>query len=154
MEGAGGHCRRIKKENVGAQKIRSVVLFGLGQLVRWLGPIGALILLSTIQAVTLGLFPLAETLTALYVVAAAFGLGYGGVLPSYPIIIREYLSAKGAGARTGIVVFFGTVGMALGSGLGGISYDMTQSYAPAFYAGVLLNTGNLIVLAYLFRKLP
>ena len=76
------------------------------------------------------------------------------MLPSYPIIIREYLSAKGAGARTGIVVFFGTVGMALGSGLGGISYDMTQSYAPAFYAGVLLNTGNLIVLAYLFRKLP
>ncbi len=129
-------------------------MFGLGQLVRWLGPIGALILLSTIQAVTLGLFPLAETLTALYVVAAAFGLGYGGVLPSYPIIIREYLSAKGAGARTGIVVFFGTVGMALGSGLGGISYDMTQSYAPAFYAGVLLNTGNLIVLAYLFRKIP
>ena len=76
-------------------------MFGLGQLVRWLGPIGALILLSTIQAVTLGLFPLAETLTALYVVAAAFGLGYGGVLPSYPIIIREYLSAKGAGAKNG-----------------------------------------------------
>jgi MFS family permease len=123
----------------------------LGQLVRKFGALRSLMVFSATQAVTLGLFPLADSLTGLYVVAALFGFGYGGVLPSYPIIVRENIGAQGAGARTGLVVFFGTIGMALGSGLGGLSYDLSQSYTPAFYAGVMLNAANIGVLALLWR---
>ena len=128
-------------------------MLGIGWLSARFGALGALGTFSTVQALTLGLFPLADTLAELYVVAALFGLGYGGILPSYPIIVREHLPGAVAGAWTGVVVFFGTVGMALGSGLGGLSFDLAGSYSPAFYTGVLFNLGNLAVVIYLLRRL-
>ena len=67
---------------------------------------------------------------------------------------RAHVGAAGAGARTGLVIFFGTVGMALGSGLGGISFDVLDSYAPAFYFGVAMNVMNLLVLAWLYSQDP
>jgi MFS family permease len=127
-------------------------LVGLGALVKRVGSIRALMVFSGVQGIALTLFPGADTLASLYLVAALFGFGYGGVLPSYPIIIRDHMGAGGSGARTGLVVFFGTIGMALGSGLGGISFDMTGSYAPAFYVGSAMNGMNLVVLGYLFSK--
>ena len=127
-------------------------MLGLGALVKRLGSIRALMIFSGVQAATLGLFPIADSLTALYIVSALYGFGYGGVLPSYPIIIREHMGAAGAGTRTGLVIFFGTVGMALGSGLGGISFDVLDSYAPAFYFGVAMNVMNLLVLTWLYLK--
>jgi len=127
-------------------------MFGVGALSSRVGSLGALLAFSGVQALTLGLFPLADTLTELYVVAALFGFGYGGVLPSYPVIIREHMAAAGAGARTGLIVFFGTIGMALGAGIGGVSYDLTGGYGPAFYIGVLFNLGNLAIIGYLFKK--
>jgi len=128
-------------------------MFGLGPLAKRYGPIGGLLIFSSIQAVALALLPLADSLVSLHLAAAAFGFGYGGVLPSYPMIIREHTKARGAGARTGLVVFFGTVGMALGSSLGGLSFDGFHSYVPAFYTGAALNLGNLAVLLYLRRRL-
>ena len=86
----------------------------------------------------------------LYLIAAAFGLGYGGVLPSYPIIIRDYLGGAGAGARTGMVVFFGTIGGATGPILAGGIYDLTDSYAWAFATLATLATLGLA----LVLKLP
>jgi len=127
-------------------------MFGLGFLSSRLGALGGLMVFSSIQALTLGLFPLSESLTSLYIVAALFGFGYGGVLPSYPIIVRELTPAAGAGARTGTIVFFGTLGMALGSGLGGASFDLTGTYGPAFYLGVVCNFGNLLIIGLLIRK--
>ena len=128
-------------------------MFGLGPLAKRYGPIGGLLIFSAVQAVALALLPLADSLVSLHLAAAAFGFGYGGILPSYPMIIREHTRARGAGARTGLVVFFGTVGMALGSGLGGLSFDGFNSYAPAFYAGAAMNLGNLAVLLHLRRRL-
>ena len=121
-------------------------LFLVGTLSVRLSPLGGLLVFSTTQAVTLGMFPLVDGLTGLYIVAMAFGFGYGGVLPSYPIIIREYVRSGSAGTRTGLVVFFGTIGMAIGSSLGGVSFDLTGSYAPAFYAGVACNAANLVII--------
>lgn len=126
-------------------------LFLVGTLSVRLSPLGGLLVFSTTQAVTLGMFPLVDGLTGLYIVAMAFGFGYGGVLPSYPIIIREYVRSGSAGTRTGLVVFFGTIGMAIGSSLGGVSFDLTGSYAPAFYAGVACNAANLVIIGYLLR---
>ncbi|MBT6276979.1 MAG: MFS transporter, partial [Chromatiales bacterium] len=128
-------------------------MVGIGMLSARLGPIRSLMVFSGMQAATLGLFPLADSLVGLYVVAALFGLGYGGVLPTYPIIIREHTVQSGTGARTGLVVFFGTIGMAMGSGLGGLSFDQFGSYAPAFYTGVVFNVGNLLILGYIAYRL-
>jgi predicted MFS family arabinose efflux permease len=42
--------------------------------------------------------------------------------------------------------------MALGSWLGGYSYDMTGSYRPAFLTGVAFNLGNLALIASLIVR--
>lgn len=128
-------------------------MFGLGALSHRFGPLKALLLFSCVQATMLGFFPLLSSLTGLYITAALFGLGYGGILPSYPIIIRAYMPAQGSGARTGLVVFFGTVGMAIGSGLGGVSIDLTGSYAPAFFTGVVFNIVNIAIISWLILRL-
>ena len=55
------------------------------------------------QAIYLALFAYVSSLPALYVNGALFGLGYGGVLLCYPIIVRELMPAAQACRRTGII---------------------------------------------------
>lgn len=155
------HASDIGFEPIDGARLLAVMLlcaaissmFGLGALTHRFGPLKALLLFSCVQAAMLGFFPLASSLTGLYITAAIFGLGYGGILPSYPVIIRAYMPAQGSGARTGLVVFFGTVGMAIGSGLGGVSIDLSGSYTPAFFTGVVFNVANIVIISWLILRL-
>ena len=56
------------------------------------------------------------------------------------------------GTQTGIVIFSGTVGMAIGGWLGGFSYDFANSYEPAFLIGVAFNVINLGIIALLLVR--
>ena len=47
-------------------------------------------------------------------------------------IIAERFGLKSHGALFGLVLFFGTIGGAIGPMLAGRLFDLTQSYAPAF----------------------
>ena len=90
----------------------------------------------------------------LYIAAAMFGLGYGGILPCYPVIVRELLPSAEAGRRTGLVLLFAGGGMALGSWLGGAVFDATGTYRTAFLIGVAFNAGNLAIIASLIARTP
>jgi hypothetical protein len=56
-----------------------------------------LLLGSTLQAVALVFYLVADTLTSLYLASALFGLFQGGIVPSYAIIVREYFPAARGG---------------------------------------------------------
>src|SRR5438552_8652700 len=43
-----------------------------------------------------------------------FGFAYGGVMPLYAILVREYFGARIMGTTFGAVAFVSTLGMALG----------------------------------------
>ena len=107
---------------------------------------------SSIQAIFLATMAFVDSLTALYIVGACFGIGYGGILPCYPIIVREYLPAREAGRRTGIVILCAGTGMAIGAWLGGMLFDMTGSYRFAFLLGVWFNIANLMIIASLIVR--
>ena len=92
-----------------------------------------------------------QDLIWLYVVAALFGLGYAGIVPYYPIIVREFMPAHQAGRRIAGVVLFPGLGMAIGGWLGGYIYDLTGSYDAAFAAGVTSNAVNLLIIGVLIR---
>lgn len=64
---------------------------GVGFLADRYGGLQTLFVFSAIQTVMLALLAGMDTLVGLYIGAAMFGLGYGGILPSYPIIVREYM---------------------------------------------------------------
>ncbi|MBI37157.1 MAG: MFS transporter [Alphaproteobacteria bacterium] len=120
--------------------------FGVGFLGKKYGGLKALLIFSSGQATLLAGLAFIENLPAVYFAAALFGLGYGGILPCYPVIVRELLPAAEAGRRTGLILLCAGFGMAIGSWLGGYIFDLTSSYQLAFIIGVAFNLGNLIII--------
>ena len=126
--------------------------FGVGYLGDRFGGLQALFIFSIIQALFFGLLSIVDSLFAIYASAILFGIGYGGILPCYPLIVREYLPAQQAGRRTAVVVFCGGAGMALGGWMGGVVFDATGGYTMAFWIGVGFNLFNLIIVGNLISR--
>lgn len=126
--------------------------FGVGYLSGRFGGLRAIFVFSSAQMVFLVALAFIDGLVSIYVIAALFGIGYGGILPCYPVIIREYLPAKEAGRRTGLVVLFAGGGMAIGSWLGGTVFDQTGAYDLAFLIGGAFNLANLAIIASLIIR--
>ncbi len=82
----------------------------------------------TVQAVAVSLYLFTRDLTAFYALALLFGLAYGGVMPLYAILVREYFGARLMGTLFGAVAMASTFGMALGPWAGGWVYDTFGSY--------------------------
>ncbi len=129
-------------------------LFGVGFLGSRYGGLRAILVFSSTQALLLTALAFVESLPGLYITAALFGLGYGGILPCYPVIVRELLPAAEAGRRTGLVLLCAGAGMALGSWLGGAVFDATGTYRIAFLIGVAFNVGNLAIIGSLILRTP
>ena len=116
------------------------------------GGLVALLVFSALQTAALLLYAAADGLLALYAVSVLFGIGYGGVNICYPVLVREYLPRAEAGRRLGVILLFGTLGMALGGWLAGHIFDSTGSYTPAFLVGAAFNVTNLIIVLGLIRR--
>ncbi len=93
-----------------------------------------------------------DSLRSLYVVSFVFGLPQGGIVPSYAIIVREYLPAQEAGQRVGLVVMATLMGMAFGGWLSGWIYDLTGSYHTAFLNGIAWNVFNIVVMSMVWWR--
>ncbi len=123
-----------------------------GALADRLGGLPVLLIGSVLQCAALCLFLIEGGLTSLYVISAAFGLSQGGIVPSYAIIVREYMPPREAGRRVGIVMFSTIVGMAVGGWSSGWLFDVNGSYSLALWHGIAWNLVNTtIVLMILFR---
>ena len=117
-----------------------------------LGGLPILLIGSVLQTAALCLFLIEGGMASLYLISLAFGLSQGGIVPSYAIIVREYMPPREAGRRVGIVMFATILGMALGGWLSGWLYDLTGSYAAAIWNGIGWNLLNAaIALTILFR---
>ena len=112
----------------------------------YLGGLRTLFLTSSIQALGLVGIAFSDGFVALYGVAILFGLGFGGILPCYPVILREHLSPERLGFRVGLIVLFGATGMGLGPEIAGRTFAELGTYFPGFAAGFLANVLNLILI--------
>lgn len=146
---------------VGAEMLSLMLLGGVGSrilsglLADRLGGVRTLLIGSGLQCLALFLYLPSGGLTSLYVVSLIFGLSQGGIVPSYALIVREYLPAREAGARVGFVMMATILGMALGGWLSGQIYDLSGSYALAFINGIVWNGLNIaIMLGLLWRSTP
>lgn len=123
-----------------------------GMLADRVGGLRAVIAGSACQAVAVGAFLLTQNEIGLFAVAAAFGLGFSGIIPSYVVAIRELFPASEASWRVPAFFFLGMSGMAFGSWLAGALYDHYGFYAPAFGVGVVFNVANLAIIGYLITR--
>jgi MFS family permease len=81
-----------------------------------------------LQAAAVSLFLFTRELAGFYAVALVFGFAYGGVMPLYAILVREYFGERIMGTAFGAVAFVSTLGMALGPWAGGWLYDTFGGY--------------------------
>ena len=94
-----------------------------GMLADRVGGLRAVMAGSACQAVAIGAFLLTQNEIGLFAVAAAFGLGFSGIIPSYVVAIRELFPSSEASWRVPTFFFLGMSGMAFGSWLAGALYD-------------------------------
>jgi len=123
-----------------------------GWLADRVGGLKTLLLGSSLQMLGLAFYVNTESLQGLYLVSIFYGLGYGGVVPMYAIIIRELFPSGQAGWRMGVIFLFGTLGMAAGGYLGGVIFDWTATYRLAFLTGVAFNLCNLALVIFMVRR--
>ncbi|MEM8975320.1 MAG: MFS transporter [Pseudomonadota bacterium] len=123
-----------------------------GMIADYIGGVKTVILGSVLQCIALTLFLPFDGLVSLYVVSLLFGLSQGGIVPSYAIIVREYLPANEAGQRVGLVVMSTVLGMAIGGWMSGWIFDQTGSYAMAFFNGIAWNVLNISIMLMLLWR--
>ena len=103
-----------------------------------------------VQAVAVGLYLAAHDLASLYAVAALFGFSYGGVMPLYAILVREYFPAAIMGSVFGVAIMVSTLGMAIGPWAGGWLFDTFGSYAWMYVASFGIGLGA-VAIAFMVR---
>ncbi len=123
-----------------------------GFLADYIGGVKTLLIGSVLQCAALAAYIPFDGLASLYVVSLVFGLSQGGIVPSYALIVREYLPAHEAGQRVGIVIMATIAGMALGGWLSGWIYDLTGSYAAAFWNGIGWNLLNIAIMVMILWR--
>ena len=98
-----------------------------------------------IQAVAVSLYVFTRELPNFYAVGVVFGFAYGGVMPLYAILVREYFGPRIMGTIFGAVGSVSTLGMALGPWIGGRLYDASGSYFWLFIGSFAIGLGAMAI---------
>jgi len=102
-----------------------------------------------IQAFAAGAFSFAMRLGEFYAVAAVFGFAYGGVMPLYAVLAREYFGQRIMGTVLGAATMVSALGMALGPAVGGWIFDTFGAYLWLYIGSFAVGIGaSAIALAF------
>ena len=123
-----------------------------GAIADRIGGLATVLIGSACQAASMAGFLFTQNETGLFTVAAAFGLGFSGIIPAYVLAVRELFPASEASWRIPTFLLCSGCGMAAGGWLAGLLYDHYGTYAPAFAAGVVANCLNLLVIGVLVAR--
>ncbi|HEV7547254.1 MAG TPA: MFS transporter [Reyranella sp.] len=120
-----------------------------GALADRIGGLRTVMVGSACQALAIAAFLITQDEVGLFAIAAAFGLGFSGIIPAYAVTIRDLFPASEASWRIPLTLFTAMSGMAFGSWFAGALYDHFGYYAPAFATGVAFNVINLLIIGFL-----
>jgi MFS family permease len=101
----------------------------LGVLADRLGAKPVLVGGLMVQALGAGAYLFVGQLGELYALSIVFGIAYGGVMPLYAILARDYFGAHIMGTVFGAISALASLGMAFGPWAGGWVFDTYASYS-------------------------
>jgi MFS family permease len=127
------------------------VLFGV--LGDRLGVKPVLIAGLAIQAVVIAAYLSVSRLEQFYMLAVIFGATYGGVMPLYAVLAREYFGQRIIGTVFGAATMLSSLGMAFGPLAGGMVFDAYANYSWLFIGSAIVGLGAVAV-AIAFPPLP
>lgn len=87
-----------------------------------------------VQAVGAGSYYFTRDAGEFYAVAILFGMAYGGVMPLYAVLAREYFPMRIMGTVFGGAAMVSSLGMALGPAAGGWIFDTFHGYGYLYIA--------------------
>ncbi len=105
-------------------------------------------------AQTLGMMAFLTTQdeAGLFFVAAAYGLGFAGIVPAYVLAVRELFPAVEVTWRVPALLLCSLSGMAFGAWLAGAIYDGVGFYAAAWWAGIAFNLLQIALVGSLLAR--
>jgi MFS family permease len=126
--------------DLGVPKMAAAAMLGLSGATSIAGRIGsglladrfgakrALVGMLSFQAATLSTYLVAAGELPLFLAALVFGMAYGGAMPLYALVAREFFGDRVIGTAFGGIFFVSTIGMGLGAVAGGLVFDQLGSY--------------------------
>lgn len=124
-----------------------------GALADRIGGLRTVLAGSACQAVAVVAFSLTQDEAGLFFIAAAYGMGFAGIIPAYSVAVRDLFPSAEASWRMPLTLFTAMSGMAAGSWFAGWLYDHFGYYAPAFATGLAFNIVNLLIVGFLVARL-
>jgi MFS family permease len=125
----------------------------LGVLADRIGVKQVLVAGLLVQAFAIGTYLFVSRLPEFYTLSVVFGLAYGGVMPLYAVLAREYFGPRIMGTLFGAATMVSSLGMALGPVLGGFIFDTFNSYAWLYIGSFSVGLGA-VAIALAFPPLP
>jgi len=125
----------------------------LGVLADRLGAKRVLVAGLLVQALAAGSYMFASRIGEFYAVAIVFGMAYGGVMPLYAVLARQYFGPRIMGAVLGAAMMVSSLGMALGPSVGGWIFDTFHGYSLLYTASLAIGLGAAAI-ALAFPKIP
>src|SRR5581483_1690369 len=126
-------------------------LGGLGGRLLWgvaadrLGVKPVLVCGLLVQALAIGGYMFASRLNEFYILAVVFGTAYGGVMPLYAVLARDYFDQRIMGSVFGAATLLSSVGMALGPVIGGWVFDTFHDYRWLYMGSLGLALGAVAI---------
>jgi MFS family permease len=117
-----------------------------------IGGLKTVLIGSVCQALAVAAFLATQDEAGLFVISAAYGIGFSGIIPAYVVAIRELFPSREASWRVPSVLFVSMAGMAFGGWFAGALFDEFGYYGPAFVSGVLFNLANIGLVGFLLAR--
>jgi MFS family permease len=127
---------------------------GTGLLADRFGARQILVIGLGLQAFMIVLFLSAGDLASFYGLALVFGMAYGGVMPLYALLTREYFGERVMGTAYGGVFFISSIGMGVGSYAGGYIFDFLGSYRWLYLGSFAIGLAAALLALTLRRPQP
>jgi MFS family permease len=105
----------------------------------------------TVQALAIAAYLKVNQAGEFYALAVIFGVAYGGGMPLYASIARDYFPQAIMGTVFGAATMLSSLGMALGPVAGGWVFDTYHNYAWLYIASAAVAVGA-VSMATLFPK--
>ncbi len=103
-----------------------------------------LVAMLTLQAPAILLYVFVGDTTSFYLLGLVFGVAYGGVMPLYALLTREYFGQRAMGGAYGAIYMLQAIGMGLGTYGGGWLYDHLGGYGWAFASAAAIGGGAIL----------
>ena len=123
----------------------------LGLLADRFGAKRVLVTGLAVQALAIATYLKVNELREFYALAVVFGVAYGGVMPLYASLARDYFGQKIMGTVFGAATMLSSLGMAIGPVAGGWVFDTFHNYAWLYLSSAAVAIGA-VLLATLFPK--